>query len=154
MRQAQLKHSRTEAGFTLFEVVVAIALLGLILATSFGLLGMGLRSMRAAREYTRAVLLARYKLQEISLRPPGLALADDGFEGDFRWSTEVIPQESGTEDGPAQLFRLRVRVSWAAKAKEKIVEMVSLSLLVDEERLPVLSSPKNSSPTLPGGVRR
>lgn len=155
MDGGRLQHSGNEGGFTLFEVVVAIALLGLILAASFGLLGVGLRSMWASREYTWAVLLARQKLQEISLRTPEDGFADQGSDRAYLWSAEIMPEEHGGEELPAQLFQLRVRVSWAGRAKEKSVEMVTLAASFDEEKLAgtVMPESERGRPNLGGASR-
>ncbi len=155
MDGGRLQVSEMEGGFTLFEVVVSIALLGLILTASLGLLGVGLRSMWASREYTRAVLLARQKLQEILIRAPGDRFADQGSDGPYLWSAEIMPEEHGGEELPGQLLRLRVRVSWAGRAKEKIVEMVTLAASVDEEKLAGSVVPELAGGRLnPGGARR
>jgi len=142
------RYLRVEGGFTLFEVVVAIALLGLILGAAFGLLGVGLRSMRGAQEYTRAVLLAKQKLYQASLGTVEPGMADGGSEGELRWTTEVVPDDGSGGELLAQVFQLRVKVSWGGgRAREKFVEMVTLFHPVDEEE-PAASAP------LPRGSRR
>lgn len=140
-----------QGGFTLFEVVVAVALLGMILAAAFGLVGAGLGALRTSREYTRAVLLAKRKLYESSLAKPQAGVRDQGSEGTLRWSAEVVSEDGYGGELPAELLRLRVRVSWAGRSKEKIVEMVSLAARVDDAKLPAVIVP---GATIPGGVRQ
>lgn len=150
MQRNRIQTLRTEGGFTLFEVVVAVALLGMILAAAFGLVGAGLGALRASRENTRAVLLAKQKLYETSLAKLEATIQDQGSDGALHWRTEVVPEEPGAGDLPAELLRLRVRISWAGRSNDKIVEMVTLAARVDEARLPSVVVP---GPTKPGGSR-
>jgi len=139
-------------GFTLLEVVVALALLGLILVTCLELLGIGLRSVKASGDVTQAVILARQKLGELSIQDPKPEVAE-GVSGNYRWTTEMAPEEQGDEGLAVQLFKVRVRVSWAGKRGEKGVELVSLRAAVEEEKLPV--TVPGGPPGLPGpGTRR
>ena len=123
MRRAR---SRSEGGFTLLEVVVAIALVGLGLAAGLELLGVGLRSVKASGDYTQAVLLARQKLGELSSHVLTPRVEDGNFGEAYRWTTEVAPEGQDVESLPVRLFRLRVKVSWAGKGGDKGVELVTL----------------------------
>ncbi len=150
MRKTKTHTAGMEDGFTLFEVVVAIALLGMILAAAFGLVGAGLGALHTSREYTRAVLLAKQKLYEISLAHPGTMIQDQGVEGTMRWSTEVVPEERSPGNLPAEIFQLRVRISWPGRSKEKFLEMVTLATRVDEAKL---AAAVVSGPVRAGGAR-
>jgi hypothetical protein len=106
--------------------VVAVTLLGLVLATGLELLAVGLRSVKAAGDYTEATLLAKRTLTEISqgTLAPGTT---DGASGVYRWTANVTPEdaeEAGTL--PVRLYTLRVTVAWPAKRGEKGVELVTL----------------------------
>jgi len=77
-------------GFTLIEVVVALAILGVGLMVIIELFAGGLRLGRASEEYTKAVNYSRMKLEELALKP----LAEEGVEeGEFnetyRWKIET-----------------------------------------------------------------
>ncbi len=164
MDHRKFRYAATEDGFTLLEVVVSVALLGLILGASFGLLGIGLGSLRTAQEYTRAVLLARQKLHQgslVNLRPGSV---DQGADGGYRWDLEVVPEEGGDEL-LARLFQLRVRVSWMSGAKERNLEMVTLLSSVGDAKLPDSVAPvagdqrsrlgdSRRIPPFRGGLRR
>ena len=62
-----MRRNREEKGFTLLEIVVAMAILGIGLVIIIELFGGGLRLGRASQEYTRAAGYAKLKLEEIAL---------------------------------------------------------------------------------------
>jgi prepilin-type N-terminal cleavage/methylation domain-containing protein len=140
-------------GFTLIEVVVAVALLGLILAASFGLLGIGLGSLGASREYTKAVILARQKLQQAALTNLKPGTADQGAEGGYRWNVDITPEENSKGNLPAQIFRLRAKISWTSGAKERGIEMITLSSSVDDSKLPAINPASADRPLDRQGLR-
>jgi len=126
---------RREAGFTLLEVILALAILGVTFALAIELLATGVRSAKASGDYTQAVLLARQKMAEIAVTRNLEGSADGGeFEGGFRWVSEIrpLPQE---EDLPAQLFQVRVRVTWPGRRAEKSLDLYTLRMAVDEKKL-------------------
>ncbi len=125
---------RREAGFTLLEVMIALAILGVAFALAMELLATGVRSAKASEDYTQAVLLARQKLAEIAATPNAEGSADGGeFGGGFRWSSEVqpLPQE---EDLPALLYQVRVRVTWPGRRGEKFMDLYTLRMVVDQAK--------------------
>jgi general secretion pathway protein I len=124
-----------EAGFTLLEVIVALAILGVGFALAIELLATGVRSAKASGDYTQAVLLARQKMAEIAATPSLEGLASAGeFGGGFRWASEVhpLPQE---EDLAAQLYQVRVRIAWPGRRGEKSLDLYTLRMAVDEKKL-------------------
>lgn len=137
---SNIHHRPSTIGFTLLEVVVAIALLGIVLATALELLAVGLRSVKASGDYTQAVLLARRKLDELPLQElkPG---AFNGASDGYRWTAEIVPEGQETEDLPARLFTVRVKVFWAGRGGEKSLELITLRGVVEEEKLPSVVPP-------------
>ncbi len=125
---------RRQAGFTLLEVIIALAILGVAFALSMELLAAGVRSAKASENYTQAVLLARQKLAEVAATPNLEGSADTGeFGGGFRWSSKIqpLPQE---EDLPARLFQVRVRVTWPGRQGEKALDLYALRMAVDQAK--------------------
>jgi len=120
------RQSAIQRGFTLLEVVVAVALVGLGLAAALEILAVGLRSARASGDYTQAVLLARQKLGELSSQMLTSRVEDGSFGEVYRWTAEVTPEDTDVEGLPVRLFRLRVKVSWVGKGGDKGVELVTL----------------------------
>ena len=143
----------SEAGFTLLEVVVAIAVLGIFLGAAFELLAVGLRSARTSAETTGAILLVRQKLDELSLKHEVGASEGKGT-GDSRWSAQVVPDAgefqsgAGGEDLPASLYQVRMRVAWPTGGREKSLELITLSVAVDQQKV-TLTGARGSTSTTP-----
>jgi general secretion pathway protein I len=100
------------AGFTLLEVMVALAILAGALMAVAELSGGALRNFGYARDLTDATLLARAKLAELEerLEDSGFRDADETLDGDFadmgrpdvRWKAEVL--RPTTKLSPEQLL--------------------------------------------------
>ena len=104
------------AGFTLLEVLVAVAIVGIALVAFLRLHLLSLDATIRAQDLTTAVLLAQGRLATMGASPePG---EEEGkFEGPelerFRWSTAVTEHtlEVGSTQ-PMQLLRVQVTVYW------------------------------------------
>ena len=122
-----MTRARGDAGFTLLEVVVAVAILGIALGTAFELLGVGLRAVTASGEYTGAAALAKRKLAETTLLALAPGTAESGADGRYRWTAVVSPDEPGARGAPSPgLLAVRVNVTWAARGRERSLELVTL----------------------------
>ena len=144
---------RREAGFTLLEVIIALAILGVTFALAMQLLATGVRSAKAAEDYTHAALLARQKMGEIVVKPSFEGSADGGeLGGGFRWVSEVqpLPQE---EELPALLYRVWVRVAWPGRRGEKSLDLYTLRMAVDEKKLGQTRAVQPAAPTGRGLLR-
>ena len=85
-------------GFTLLEVIVALAIIATAFTALLGLHTQNLKTIARDRGYTEALFLAREKLAEIELQgvpDPGFSSGD--FEGKFpgeypgyRWEMNVV----------------------------------------------------------------
>ena len=115
-----------QRGFTLIEIVVAMAILGVGLIVIIELFAGGLRLGRASEEYSKAVSLARTKLEEVSLN----AILQEGnetgeFDRDFRWQVavkrmDILPVERPPEFQPlVEFYRVKVDVFWKSGSRER-----------------------------------
>jgi prepilin-type N-terminal cleavage/methylation domain-containing protein len=117
-------------GFTLLEVLIALALLAIGIVGVLGVVTGCLARSRDNADRARATALAQRRLTELTLDPelaPGVeegdfagaaAPADDDDENArFRWRTTV---EATAQDG---LYHLRATVTWTVAAGERAVEL-------------------------------
>ena len=104
-------------GFTLLEVMVAVAILAIALVTLLGSQSRSLSVDEVARFQTRAALLARDRMTRLLLEDPAGLGADEGDFGDrapgYFWRLEtrsVGGEESGIENGDDLLTELILTV--------------------------------------------
>lgn len=111
----------TSRGFTLLELIVAIAILAVALFGVMQAVTQGINSSIVSRERARAVELAELKLTELRLDPalePGVNDGDFGDEQpDWTWTSEV------TETELESLLLLRVTVTWPHGGQSRSVEV-------------------------------
>ena len=110
-----LSRRPAEAGFTLIEALVALAVLGIAIVTALEASSQILRSQAAALREREAVALAEAKLNELAAAPPDslpawlparsgrITLAGR----DYLWRTRL-----GREPGTRALWRAAIRVEW------------------------------------------
>ena len=128
-------HGFSQRGFTLLEVIIALAILGVSFALAMELLANGVRSAKASEDYTQAVLLARQKISEVaSTTTLGAATGGGEFGRGFRWSSEVLPLPQ-EENLPARLYQVRVRVTWPSRSGGKFLDLYTMRMSVDENML-------------------
>ena len=116
-------------GFTLIEIVVALAILGIGLTVIIELFSGGLRLGRTSEEYTRAIGYARVKMEEIISKrniQEGTDMGD--FDKTFRWQVDVtkidllpVAKTLDLNDvkPPVDLFLVRVNILWTSGSKER-----------------------------------
>lgn len=100
------------AGFTLLEVLVAVAVLGLAMVSLLGLHVRNIALIDRDQRVTEATLLARGLMTEVEVAPfPEIGVSSGDFEEryperypDVRWEQEVLPTPL------ADLREIRVRV--------------------------------------------
>ncbi len=102
----------TDSGFSLLEVVVALAIFGMGILIVLGLFSGGLRSARVTEESTRAVIHAREKMAVALLRAElsegtTAGTTDDGF----KWSVEVSRPDFAEDYGPFNVLKVVTRVT-------------------------------------------
>ena len=122
MKEKILK--RKDAGFTLLEVMVALAVIGVALVAVLRSLAMSVNASNESRNISVATFLAKGLMAEIENRGfPDLEETSGDFKEEypgFRWERNV--SDTGMED----LVKVTARVIWQDGAHEKKVELVTL----------------------------
>ncbi len=111
-----------QAGFTLLEVLVALAILSLAVVASIQGFAQGLRLLKLAGDHQQAMLLADEKVREIVNPVEG---QEGGVEGSFRWerTTKAIELPDLAQPGAPQrapVYEIDVRVSWDPRRQIEI----------------------------------
>ncbi len=108
-------------GFTLLEVMVALAILAGTVLTVLGAVNYHLSLVAEDREHTIALLLARSKIEELELAAPKGAMPEKQGtfapeQPDMAWRAEVSSMS-------APIFRkLTVTVAWGADGRTLSLE--------------------------------
>ncbi|NMB35757.1 MAG: type II secretion system protein [Firmicutes bacterium] len=139
---------RREAGFSLIEVLAAVALVGILIIPLLSMFTGSIRAVLLAGQETKAVSLAQEKMEV--LKGKGYAQLKKELQeqknsprreavGDYWWETELkcLPLSHlfpGLEEG-AEIIFLRVSVFWGEEGKQRSVSLVSY-LGEDPVRLP------------------
>lgn len=102
-------------GFTLLEVLVALAILSLTVVASIQGFAAGLRLLKLSGEHQEAVLIADQKAREIT--SPTSGGIESGTEGPYAWEREVkiVATPDLDVEGRAAKWRvwaIDVRVTW------------------------------------------
>ena len=102
-------------GFTLLEVMVAVAIVAIALSAVYKLYSQAFDMNQSARFYTTATLLAESKLAELANRPPSDLGSDaGGFEddySDYSWQvavTEVEAEEITLSEQPLRQIDITI----------------------------------------------
>ncbi|HUL23127.1 MAG TPA: prepilin-type N-terminal cleavage/methylation domain-containing protein [Thermodesulfobacteriota bacterium] len=133
--------SERNKGFTLIEVVVALAILGVGLTVIIELFSGGLRVARTSIEYTKAVNYARMKMEEIAMKPLVGVGTEEGESEDktFRWQMGVKKVDLLSVDKsvdykpPIELFQVKIDVFWKSGFKERSASVESFRAIKPDD---------------------
>jgi general secretion pathway protein I len=119
---------RRERGFTLIEAVVALALIGIVMATVFRVHNTGLLGLARADEGERAAIVADGLLAQLGTAHPvraGERLV--GRAGDYLWTIDMLPYADAEPAvaRPDRLVLVRIAV---ARPDRAAFELVTLKL--------------------------
>ena len=114
------------SGFSLMEVMVALAIMSISLVAIFQLYSIALRSIKKADDYTNAVLYARSMMDEAyALADLAEAATSKEMGKAYKVIREVVLQSS-SEDGKTKLYQITVTVTWPPSGSLKIKGLRSM----------------------------
>ena len=116
---------RGERGFTLLEVIVAMALFAAGIVAISRLFSGSLRLSGGARDASSAAIYARQRMEEALLAPNPAEGAEQGSFGEgYRWKLETsfVPPEG---EKPYDEIRYRVTVMWDDGGEERATEITA-----------------------------
>jgi general secretion pathway protein I len=127
-----------EAGFTLLEVLVALAVLSFAVVVSIQAFAGGLRLLKLSGEHQDAMLLADQKAREITA--PTSGGVEGGTEGAYTWEREVkiVATPDLDVEGRAvkwRMWEIDVRVRWGDRRQVTIATLRTVAGEGDRDRL-------------------
>ena len=126
-----MKVVKSDSGFTLMEVIVSVAVLAISFVMIMQLFSEGLRASRTSCDYSRAIVHARDKMEEMAISPENTS---GEFKDGFRWETEIEPVIEPSEDIGYSLLKIKVRIIWDdVRDKTNHVELISLKTVKEEK---------------------
>jgi general secretion pathway protein I len=124
---------RKEGGFTLLEVIVAMALFAAGIVALFQLYSGALRLSAGSRDAAASSIYARQRMEEALLAPNPVDGVEGGTFGDrYRWEVEtsVVPS---AEEPPYDEVHVRVTVTWRDGGDERSVDLSATRWRLREE---------------------
>jgi general secretion pathway protein I len=129
-RDEEVSDQDGAAGFTLVEVIAALAILSLTMAVVFGAFSAGFFNQRKARDLAEATSLAQSTLARVGAEWPIIpGRFAGGTEAEYRWNVVIEPYPfAPTHDlGPIRPYRIVVSISVDAK-RDPLVTLTTIRL--------------------------
>ena len=128
--------SPSAGGFTLLEVLVALAILGTAVVASIQGVSQGLRLLKSAGDQQEAVIVADQRARELIIPTES---TDSGTDGRFSWqrSSRVLETPELTPaDAPQKwrVFQISVVVTWEERRRLEVVTLRTVPATSDPTR--------------------
>lgn len=122
-----MRRARSAAGFSLLEMLVAMAILGLSLGALYQATSGATRNVRMDEKYAYGVELARSLLADHAVVPAAGSGATGETAGGFLWRVQARPTRSGVGSlEPGALQDIEVSVSWTDGSNARQVVLHSV----------------------------
>ena len=124
----------TTRGFSLLEMIVATAILGIAIIGLMTLITTVLANAARIREYDRAAMLARTKMNQLLVEEPlplGIDLSGK-FETGLGWEARVEPffMPPTPRPGRTMLVRIKLGVWWDSDGRRKRLQLESFRRMI------------------------
>lgn len=115
-------------GFSLLEMLVATALLGAVIIGLLTLVTSSLSNSMVVREYDRATMLGKAKMNELLMVSP-LAIGQPlsgRYDEDWHWEAVVTPYEAipPVRVGGLMILRIQLLISWRNATGDRRSEFI------------------------------
>ena len=118
---------RYQRGFSLLEMMVAVAILGIALGGLYTAASGATRNVRADERYAYAVELGRSLLADHAQVPRAGAASNGVAAGGFKWSVATRPAPLGPSGlQPGTLQEIEIVVAWADGLRDRRIRLDSV----------------------------
>ncbi|HVN80066.1 MAG TPA: prepilin-type N-terminal cleavage/methylation domain-containing protein [Terriglobia bacterium] len=120
-------------GFSLMEVLVAIAVLGIVFTTAFSLMTTSLRNVNRIEEREKVVRYGQMKLNEMVLNVNQGKVEQPlsgSFDQKFQWQAQIETydtRENALTPPPFQVLRIRLSVIWQSLSRRNSYVLETLA---------------------------
>ena len=137
-----LCRTSTSEGFTLLEVLIAVAILGTAIVVLLLQFSVALRAGSITQNVTVAILHAKEKIEELKMERELSESSQSGTFGDgYEWETQVIPYRHETipedeqiyEGLKVETYQLSSLVKWKDGERTKQVLLTTLKTVRKKE---------------------
>jgi general secretion pathway protein I len=128
-RRRRANRAGPEAGFTLVEVIVALAILSIGLSILLGLISSSLLRTAKAERMAEASSLAQSLMAEVGTDLPVKSEERDGqFPNGYRWHLKMDPYGDASEraEWPVGLYTISAEVQWEDGAQRRSYALTTL----------------------------
>jgi type II secretion system protein I len=125
------KYRKGDSGFTLFEVLVAISILGIAIVVVLELYSANLRALSSSEDYISASMRGETKMREILLREELTeGTWSEASEDGYRYEITVTEaQMERTEKLPVRLLRVDLTVFYPGGGREKSLRLSTMNVV-------------------------
>ncbi len=133
-----MRPDRHIQGYTLIEVLVAMAILAMSLSVLFRIFSTGLLNVDVSADYARAVIVMETQLTAAGLDAELRQGQTEGTVDErFYWlrtvDDYVLTRESGDQKIPVSAFLVTVAVEWEHRGRTRRVSLNSIRLAPDAD---------------------
>ena len=119
-------------GFSLLEVIVALAIMAMGFVTVLQLFSGSIRSVSLSEQYLKGTTLAHSKLGELEVNNYSVTEFEGIFpdEKNYRWQLQVSPHTSplNSKENNIQLSEVTLNVLWEEAGKTRDIEISTLKV--------------------------
>jgi len=142
--------ARGDQGFTLLEVLVALAILGLAVVAAIQGFAQGLRLLKVSGDHQQAMLIADLKAREVVTLEE---THDQGTEGDYQWERTTRLLDTPDLTPPVgtppryRVWEIAVRVRWDERRQVEVTTLRTAAATNLEDATSRGAAPAPGAPT-------